>query len=159
MPFTRLLLVTTLLLSLASHAYADTPEPLAQFPVDRVLVESSGKRFPVKVWIAATPQRHAQGLMYVKSLAPDEGMLFVFAQPSRQAFWMKNTFIPLDLVFIAADGRIVSIAARATPRSLKTIDSREDALGVLEVPGGTAARLGWQVGDFVSHPAFGRANR
>lgn len=142
----------------ADEAATRAAEALSRYPQDRVYVESAGKRFPFTVWIADTPERRTQGLMYVRSLAPDRGMLFLFPSAAPQAFWMKNTYVSLDILFIAADGRILSIATQAKPRSLATIESRGAVLGVLEVLAGTAERLGWRTGDFVAHPAFGRPN-
>ena len=94
--------------------------------------------------------------MYVKSLAPAHGMLFLFDAPQLASFWMKNTLIPLDLLFIAPDGRIIRVAANATPLSVATIDSMGVVSGVLEVAGGTSARLGIKAGDRIRYPAFGK---
>ncbi len=93
--------------------------------------------------------------MYVKSLPAARGMLFLFDAPQVTSFWMKNTFIPLDLLFIAPNGRIIRIAENATPFSEATIDSMGLVTGVLEVAGGTSRRLGFKAGDRVRHPAFG----
>jgi uncharacterized membrane protein (UPF0127 family) len=104
--------------------------------------------------MATTEARREQGLMYVRHLAPDRGMLFVFEYPQVLNFWMKNTRIPLDLLFIAADGRVVRIAENAEPESLATISSMGPSLGVLELAGGSAARLGLKPGIRIVHPAF-----
>jgi uncharacterized membrane protein (UPF0127 family) len=92
--------------------------------------------------------------MYVKQLGRREGMLFLFDSVRPQTFWMKNTLIPLDLVFIAADGTIIRIAANAAPMSENLISSMGPVLGVLEVAGGTTARLGIAPGDRVRYPSF-----
>lgn len=94
-----------------------------------------------KVWVADDPARRARGLMFVKHLAADEGMLFLYEQPQIISMWMKNTFIPLDMLFFDAEGRIVHVAANAEPHSLATIGSREPAMGVIELNAGTAAKL------------------
>ena len=93
--------------------------------------------------------------MYRRSLADDAGMLFVYGSEGMVSMWMRNTFIPLDMLFIAGDGRIVRIAERTVPQSLETISSGRPVIGVLEVNGGTAARLGIQPGDRVLYRAFG----
>ena len=92
--------------------------------------------------------------MFRRSLAPDGGMLFIYPTERTISMWMRNTLIPLDMVFIAADGRIVKVAQRTVPMSLATISSGGPAKAVLEVNGGTAARLGLEPGGRVVHPAF-----
>jgi uncharacterized membrane protein (UPF0127 family) len=139
----------------AAHAADPAPEPLERFPVADLAVESAGRAHPFKVWIAATEPRRNQGLMYVPSLPATRGMLFLFDAPQVAAFWMKNTLIPLDLLFIAPDGRIIRIAENATPLSEATINSMGTVLGVLEVAGGTSRRLGFKAGDRVRYPTFG----
>jgi len=114
------------------------------------------QRFTVE--FALTPEQQEQGLMYRSSLAPDAGMLFVFEQSRTQIFWMKNTLIPLDMVFIAANGRIVDFHERAVPMDETPIPSKAPALAVLELNGGTVARLGIKIGDVVHAAAFGNAN-
>ena len=94
--------------------------------------------------------------MYRRSLAPDRGMLFDFARVQPISMWMQNTYIPLDMIFIRADGSIARIAENAEPLSTRTIPSGEPVLAVLEVIGGTAARLGVKPGDRVEHPLFKR---
>jgi uncharacterized protein len=123
---------------------------------DVTVVAGSG-RHVFHVEIAATPEQMAQGLMYRKSLAPDAGMLFDYGSPQPASFWMKNTLIPLDMIFIAPDGRILNIHERAVPGSLDPIPSAGPVRGVLEVNGGTASRLGIKPGDRVLHPIFGNA--
>ncbi len=98
----------------------------------------------------------AQGLMYRRNLAPDRGMLFDFARVQPISMWMQNTYIPLDMIFIRPDGTIARVAENAEPLSTRTIPSGEPVLAVLEVPGGTAARLGIKPGDRIEHPVFKR---
>jgi hypothetical protein len=105
--------------------------------------------------LALTPQQQQLGLMYRRELAPDAGMLFIFPQTQPTAFWMKNTLIPLDMLFIAADGRIADIHERAVPLSEANIPAKMPVKAVLEVNGGTVARLGIKPGDLVHHAAFG----
>lgn len=110
-------------------------------------------RFNVE--IADEPAQRQQGLMYRRELAPDAGMLFDFGAPQQVSMWMKNTYIPLDMLFIATDGTIRNIAENTVPFSLDAISSRGAVRFVLEVPGGTAARLGLKAGDEVRHPLIG----
>ena len=109
-------------------------------------------RFNVE--IARQPRQHAQGLMYRRHLAADAGMLFLYSAARPASMWMKNTYIPLDMLYIDRNGRIVGFHERAVPGSLEVITSEEPVIAVLEVNGGTVARLGITVGDQVIHPAF-----
>jgi uncharacterized membrane protein (UPF0127 family) len=92
--------------------------------------------------------------MYVRSLPTLRGMLFVHEQPRTLSMWMKNTYIPLDMVFIDADGRIQQIVEQTTPHSLELIRSDAPARAVLEIGGGEARRLGLHTGLHVNHPAL-----
>jgi hypothetical protein len=105
-------------------------------------------RFTVEV--ARTPEEQANGLMHRQSLAPDRGMLFPYEPPQMASFWMKNTLIPLDIIFIRPDGTIARIAANTVPLSLDPVPSLEPVAAVLEIAGGRAAELGIREGDGVS---------
>jgi uncharacterized membrane protein (UPF0127 family) len=131
-------------------------EDLAAFP-SATLTISDGKkvRHTFTVWLADTPQRQAQGLMFVRSLPADRGMLFVHREPRTISMWMKNTYIPLDMVFIDAAGRIQQIVEQTTPHSLDLIRSEAPARAVLEIAGGEARKLGLHAGQLVKHPALG----
>ena len=122
------------------------------------IVTAQGEK-TFNVEIAETPQQHAQGLMFRQKMAPDAGMLFVYDRPERASFWMKNTYLPLDMVFIAPDGRIESIRQRTVPLSLTPVHSRGKILAVLELNGGTTSRLGIKPGDEVRHALFGNVKR
>jgi uncharacterized protein len=98
----------------------------------------------------------AKGLMFRKELPEGRGMLFDFQREQEISMWMQNTFIPLDMIFIRRDGRILRIAENTEPQSTRIISSGGLALAVLEVIGGTAKRLGIQAGDQVAHPMFRR---
>jgi uncharacterized membrane protein (UPF0127 family) len=111
-------------------------------------------RFTVE--IADTEETRNRGMMFRKSLAPNRGMLFDFKTPRQAAFWMKNTLIPLDIIFITANGRILTIARNAVPHSEVPIPSNGVILGVLELAGGRAAQLGIYPGDRVKHRIFKR---
>ena len=149
-----LLLLAGTLAAPPARAADPSPEPLDHFPTSELVLEAGGRSYPFKVWMATTDARREQGLMYVKSLPPQRGMLFVFEYPQVLNFWMKNTKIPLDLLFIAANGQVIRIAENAEPESLATISSLGAALGVLELAGGTAKTLGLRPGLRVRHPAF-----
>ncbi len=112
-------------------------------------------RFTVE--IADTPETRERGLMFQKELAPDQGMLFVWPDSAPRSMWMKNTFIPLDMLFITGSGRIAYIAPMRQPHSLRTVHSGEPANAVLELAGGTAAQLRLRTGDRVSSPALRHA--
>lgn len=106
------------------------------------------------VELADTPDLRTRGLMHRRELAADRGMLFLFPRSERQAMWMKNTYVSLDMLFIDSTGRIIDIAANTRPLSERTIVSSGKARAVLELLAGTAARLGITVGDLVRHRAF-----
>lgn len=118
------------------------------------VVSANGGSYPFDIEIAETSRQRAQGLQGRKNLAPGTGMLFDFKNPQLIAMWMKNTFVSLDMIFIAADGTIIKIARQTTPQSLSIIESGGPVLGVLEIRAGTAARLGIRKGDRVNHPIF-----
>lgn len=121
---------------------------------DLTIVTDQGDRHRFRVEIVATPGDRAQGLQGRKHLEPDAGMLFAYAAPEPVVMWMKNTFIPLDMIFIGADGRIVNIAPDTEPQSLAFIESAGPVKGVLEVRAGTASRLGIKKGNRVLHRTF-----
>ena len=106
--------------------------------------------FPFTVWVADTPQRAEQGLMFVSDLPESMGMIFPLEPPRVENMWMKNTYIELDMLFIEANGRIGKILARARPLSEQILSSDIPVAAVLELKGGEAARLGFNVGDSVS---------
>jgi hypothetical protein len=104
-------------------------------------------RFTVEV--AATPDQQETGMMFRRSVAGDRGMIFPYDPPQEVAFWMKNTLIPLDMIFIRPDGRIGRIAANAVPESLDPVPSGQPIAAVLEIGGGRSAELGIREGDRV----------
>jgi uncharacterized membrane protein (UPF0127 family) len=130
-------------------------EDLAAFPRGKLEIADGKKvKHTFEVWLADSPQRQAQGLMFVRALPDLRGMLFVHESPKPISMWMKNTYIPLDMVFIDEHGRIQQIVEHATPHSLDIIRSNEPALAVLEIAGGEARRLGLRAGQRVTHPAL-----
>lgn len=117
-------------------------------------IHSETTKHTFAVELAFTPEEQAKGLMHRTSLGEDEGMLFVYPTPVETAFWMKNTLISLDMIFIDEDGKIVRITANTRPLSLTPRPAPSPVVGVLEINGGRAAELGIQVGDIVTHPSL-----
>jgi uncharacterized membrane protein (UPF0127 family) len=113
-------------------------------------------RFAVE--IADDPQERSRGLMHRTELAEGAGMLFLFDRPQRQSFWMKNTPLPLDIIFVDARGVVESIAAETTPFSEQPLPSDGPVIAVLEINGGLAERYGIGVGAELRHPAFQDGN-
>jgi uncharacterized membrane protein (UPF0127 family) len=103
-----------------------------------------------------TPAEHGKGLMYRRYMPDDRGMLFDFGRNDVVHMWMKNTYIPLDMIFVGKDGKVVSIARDTEPFSERTISSGGPATGVVELNAGAAAKMGLAVGDEVRHPMFKR---
>ena len=131
---------------------------LAQFPTSELTIVSSTGRHQFKVEIAETQAQMTQGLMFRRSLAPDAGMLFDYKAPTVATMWMRNTLIPLDMLFVDAQGRIINIHQRAVPQSLDLIAAAAPVRAVIELNGGTAARLSIEPGDRVVHPIFGNTS-
>jgi uncharacterized membrane protein (UPF0127 family) len=155
----RLLFTLTAVFALAASAPAFAQmgeiEDLAAFPRGKLEIADGKKvKHTFEVWLADNQRRQAQGLMFVRSLPPMRGMLFVHESPKPMSMWMKNTYIPLDMVFIDERGRIQQIVAQTTPHSLDIIRSDAAVLGVLEIAGGEAKRLGLHTGQRVLHPAL-----
>jgi len=135
-------------------AFAGTPADaaVAESAVGCVAVETATGEAVFRVEIARTPAQQAQGLMWRDQLQPDFGMLFLYDTPRPVSFWMKNTFLPLDILFVRPDGRIHRIARDTEPLSLDGIPSGAPVVAVLEIVGGTSDRLGIRPGSRVYHP-------
>lgn len=123
---------------------------LDQVPL--TITTAAGKVHRFTVEVAATAEQQQQGLMNRQSLGPDRGMIFPMDPPRDASFWMKNTLIPLDMVFVRADGTIARIEANTVPLSLEPVASMEPVAAVLELAGGRSAELGIAAGDRVSWP-------
>jgi uncharacterized protein len=144
---------------LVATAAADAPLPLSDFPQSTLQIATPDARLHrFNIWIAEDDVHREQGLMFIKKLPENAGMLFIYSAPQRIGIWMKNTYIPLDIVFISADGRIANIVPDAKPLSEDTMESK-NVVAVLELNGGTAARLNIRKGAVVMHPFFGNAMR
>ena len=127
----------------------------AKMRVDRLwLLTGPGQETPIDVEIAQEPKEKELGLMFRTELPPGTGMLFPYGAPREITMWMHNTYIPLDMVFIRADGTVHRIEKRAEPLSDRIIASQGPVSAVLELPGGDAERLGLKPGDRVRHPIF-----
>lgn len=124
------------------------------FEKSSLTIDAAHDRFEFQVEMAVSPEQRGQGLMFRESLEEDRGMLFDFGRPQRAAMWMRNTYVPLDMLFIAADGRITQIAANTQPLSDAVVASRDPVRAVLELRGGVSAKLGIKPGDRVIHPLF-----
>jgi uncharacterized membrane protein (UPF0127 family) len=133
-------------------AVAEAPAP--EVALEPLQVVTKKGRHAFRVAIADDEEERNRGLMFRSVLDEDEGMLFNFFQTQPLSFWMKNTLIPLDIIFIAADGRIINIAANTTPYSLEPVPSAGPAFAVLEIGGGLSAELGIKPGDRVVHRIF-----
>ncbi len=152
----RLLAAALLLAVLGAPAVArdDGLLELSSFPRSTLTVHGGGTGHVFRIWVADTPERQSQGLMFVRDLPADEGMLFVNRESRAMSMWMKNTFIPLDMLFIDSRGRVLRIFERTVPQSLQTLSHDEPVKAVLELRGGEAQRRGLKAGDRVEHAAF-----
>jgi uncharacterized protein len=124
--------------------------PRAALEVVQPQAAGQPRKFRFDVWVADTPERGEQGLMFVRDLPAERGMIFPFPKPRVVTFWMKNTYIELDMLFIAAGGRVVKIIDRAPPLRRDLLSSEVPVAAVLELRGGEAGLLGLKVGDRVS---------
>lgn len=123
--------------------------PVSGLSVIPLRVTRDGKSHRFRVELAASRFEQAKGLMFRTEMGADEGMLFPMQPPRRASFWMRNTVIPLDIIFIGTDRRIINIAANAVPYSEENLESEGVAVAVLELNGGRAAELGIGPGDKV----------
>ncbi len=150
-------LFTALIVLLLSTAPAPAQSPnlplqLSSYPRTQLRITSpAGARasHEFEVWVADTPERAAQGLMFVSDLPENKGMVFPLDPPRVENMWMKNTYIELDMLFITSDGRVTKIIERAHPLSLDTLSSDGPVAAVLELKGGLVAKLGLKNGDVV----------
>jgi uncharacterized membrane protein (UPF0127 family) len=125
----------------------------ARTPTPTVTIDTGARKVPFKVELAITPAEHERGLMFREHLDPDAGMLFISESPRRQVFWMKNTLIPLDMIFIGADWRIAGIVENAEPKTLSAREIAAPSQYVLEIGGGLSARNGIRAGQTVDFQA------
>ena len=152
--FTLSMAVLAVIAAAAGEASAQA-RGFVTFETSEVVIETrDGERHDFRVELAVNQRQRMQGLMYRSKLAPGAGMLFDYGRETPIAMWMKNTIVPLDMLFIGADGVIVNIAERTVPGSLAPIPSDGPVRAVLEVNAGTTARLGIKPGDRILHRIF-----
>ena len=154
-PTRRLIIAAVLLGAIWMAALAGRAGEPVHFTTAELSVVTGRGSYDFTVEMASTPAQREQGLQGRRALTPGTGMLFDFKSPRPVYMWMKNTFIPLDMLFIDAEGRVANIAERTVPMSLATIGSDGPVRAVLELDGGTVQRLGIKPGDRVLHPIFG----
>ena len=130
-------------------AARDSRPALDRIPLQ---IRSDGNTHDFTVEVVRSEDEQARGLMYRESLAAGEGMLFPFPEPRPASFWMKNTLIPLDMIFVRADGSIARIAVNTVPHSLSPVGVGEPVAAVLEIAGGRSVELGIDEGDRVTWP-------
>ena len=153
----RLLIVLAACVGVGS-ACASAPAPAADlFPnlqqaEVRIATASGTHRF--SVWIATDEQSQQRGLMFVREMPRDSGMLFIFSPPRDAAFWMKDTYLSLDLIFIDPAGTVLNIESDARPHSLEPIESHGPVIGVLELRSGTARAIGLAEGYWITLPSL-----
>ncbi len=122
------------------------------------IATSSGDMHKLMVEVAQTPVQRQIGLMFRTKVPDGTGMLFLFDEPAERAFWMKNTLVPLDIIFVRRDGVITHIHSNAQPHSLQPIRSNGLAFSVLELAGGAAEEHGFNIGDRLVHATFSGGN-
>jgi uncharacterized protein len=153
--FIAVSLATIALRARAQDSGPDVSKPQPELPKEKLtIITRDGVRHEFDVEIAASEPEQVVGLMWRKSLPPDGGMLFDWKTPRRSMMWMRNTLVPLDMIFIKEDGTVGAIAENTVPRSLAVIDSRVPVRATLEVAAGTAAKDSIRVGDKVESPIF-----
>jgi uncharacterized membrane protein (UPF0127 family) len=154
-----LTLLFLLVAGTVARADGDALLDLASFRQSSLSIRGANGERQFIVWLAATPAQQRQGLMFVRDLPPDRGMLFVHDRPVIATMWMKNTYIPLDMLFINEGGKIVRLLTNTKPFSLDMLSSRQPVRAVLELKGGESERQGLRVGDLVTHEAFKPARK
>jgi len=141
----------------ALHAQAIDGDPqVVEGPTSPLSITTKTGVYPFEVEVAATPDARALGLMYRRSLDPDRGMLFDMGGVGEANFWMENTYVSLDIAFVGADGRVVSVATDTIPRSRALIPSGGPVRWVLELKAGTARRIALAPGDRIAHDLLPR---
>jgi uncharacterized membrane protein (UPF0127 family) len=143
-----------LLLWQHSAAAAEPADLLREFQQGQLIIDTSESGCVLfDVYFALTDKQRSQGLMHIRSMERHEGMLFLYSRPRRISMWMKNTLIPLDMVFIRSDARVASIHRDAETLSEAIIQSDSDVIGVLELNAGSASYFGIKPGDLLIFPA------
>jgi uncharacterized membrane protein (UPF0127 family) len=159
MTTTRSFMIALILAALLPQGFApaaaagDAVIPLSAFPREALVIETrSARRHSFEAWRADTPATLQQGLMFVVDIRPDQAMIFVYDPPQHVAMWMKNTLLPLDMLFVDEAGCVAKTVRDARPGSLDTISADGQIALVVELKGGTAKALGIEAGDRVQRP-------
>jgi uncharacterized protein len=156
MKLVLLAIIFTVFLVGGGPAAAQTGQNEARDGLDALALVTANGTHEFSVEVMRTELQRQRGLMFRRFLPPERGMLFIFETERPVAMWMKNTYLPLDMIFIAKTGKVAGIAENAEPLSEKIIPSGAPAYGVLEVNAGVAAKIGLKIGDTVRYPAFGK---
>lgn len=149
--------IAIMFVGLTACAAQNITGPQPTLPQSPLVIETARGPVDLVVELADDPIEERTGMMFRQQVGPNEGMLFDLGTVREATFWMHNTLIPLDIIFIKADGTILRIAHDAVPRSDDLIPSSGPVRAVLEIGGGRAAELGVQEGDLVRYPLFGNA--
>ncbi len=152
--FRQVLLIIVLCGAMLAVHLADAQGNKIQFPTDTLVITTQDGPKTFTVELAVTNSEREQGLMYRDNLAMDHGMLFDFGSPQPIDMWMKNTRIPLDILFISQQGEVTRIAEQAKPYSLELINSGGRVRAVLELAGGAVKRYHIAIGDHITHSIF-----
>jgi hypothetical protein len=155
----RTFLLALLLAAFHAQGMASAAEPgpavipLSAFPREPIVIETRGaRRHSFEAWRADTPATRTQGLMYIREMRPDQAMIFIYEPPQHVAMWMKNTLLPLDMLFVDEAGCVAKTVRDARPGSLDTISADAQIALVVELKGGTTRALGIDAGDRVQRP-------
>jgi hypothetical protein len=148
--------LVVLCLAFFAVAFVLAPSARAETATEPLTIVGSKGPVTFEVEVMRTDEDRAKGLMFRRYMPENRGMLFDFKTPQPVFFWMKNTYISLDMLFIRQDGTIARIAEETEPLSTRSIPSGEDVVAVLELNAGAAARAGIKAGDKVQHPIFKR---
>lgn len=149
-----LLVACVALIAACASTPAPSPAPFPALQQAEIEAVTASGTHRFSVWIAADDKSREQGLMFVRELSPDRGMLFVFEYPQGVVFWMKDTYLSLDLIFIDPAGAVLNVAPNARPLSLDPIESRGPVIAVLEVLAGTARKIGLTPGNRLILPSL-----
>jgi len=137
-----------------AFAIASTVAAAAEFRTDKLTIVSDSGEYPFDVELAETSEQQSRGLMFRRSIGKREGMLFMHKEPRYITMWMRNTYIPLDMIFIRENGKIHRIEPHTEPFSERIIESGARVTAVLEVAAGVSQELGLKTGDIVKHEHF-----
>lgn len=148
--------IAAIFLSVHSPGFAETALAPQQGGLEKLEIVTTSGAHAFSVEVMRTNRQRERGLMFRRFLPPDRGMLFDFGTERPIMMWMKNTFVPLDMIFIGRTGKVVGLAENAEPLSEKIIPSGAPAYGVLEVNAGTIAHISLKIGDSVRHPLFNK---